>query len=94
MFLVAALITFCVIVMLLTNLGAHNVRRVVGYPFATDLLVHGSIIYMFIGSSTLGLLQAEAAGLLFSLWMRYYRWAWGYERLTKSGWIRYAGRFT
>ena len=94
MFMIAALITFTAIVLLLTNLGAHNVRRVVGYAGWTDFVVHGTIIFLFIDSSTLGLLQAEAAGILFSLWMRYYRWAWGYERLTRGGWVRYAGRFT
>jgi hypothetical protein len=94
MFLVAALITFSVIVLLLTNLGAHWVRRVVGYAAVTDVIVHGTILYLFLGTSTLGLLQAEAAGLMFSFWLRYYRWAWGYERLTSGGWVRYAGRFT
>jgi hypothetical protein len=95
MFLIAASITFAVIWLLLTNLGAHWVRRVVGYQIATDLVVHGSILWMFLGTSTLGLLQAEAAGIMFSVWMCYYRWAWGYERLSlTAGWLRYRGRFT
>ena len=94
MFLIAALITVTAIILLLTNLGAHWVRRVVGYAGWTDVVVHGTILWMFLGTSTLGLLQAEAAGLMFSFWLRYYRWAWGFERLTSKGWIRYAGRFT
>lgn len=97
--IVAAFVTFTVFLLLLHNLSAQTVRRMFGYAVIIDLVMHGTILYMFIGTSTMGLLQAEAAGILMSLYIRAYRWGWGYERYRHWPgygycWVRTAGRFT
>lgn len=90
--LIAALISFFSIALLLTHLPAHWVRRLVGYCGWVDLALHGTVIYLFIGTSTLGLIQAEATACLFSLCLRGYRHFKGFEKLTFKGWRRYAGK--
>jgi hypothetical protein len=90
--LIAALISFFSVSLLLSHLSQTAVRRIVGYCGWVDLLLHGTVIYMFMGTSTLGLIQAEASAIMFSLSLRLYRWMRGYERLTWNGWKRYAGR--
>lgn len=97
--IVAAFVTFTVFVLMLNWLSAQTTRRLFGYAMWIDIFVHGSILYMFFGTSTMGLLQAEAAGILFSLYIRVYRWGWGYERYTAWPgrglcWVRTAGKFT
>jgi hypothetical protein len=91
---VAGFVSFMSFVLLLTHLSKPTMRRLVGYKGFVDVLLHGSILYMFFGTSTMGLLQAEAAGICFSLYLRAYSWAFGYERLRGLRWQRYAGRFT
>lgn len=97
--LVAAFVTFTVFFLLLKHLSPQTVRRLFGYALWIDIALHGSILMMFLGTSTMGLLQAEAAGIMFSLYIRFYRWAWGYERYESWPgrglcWIRYTGKFT
>lgn len=92
--LIAALISFFSVALLLSHLSPSMVRRLVGYCGWVDLLLHGTVIYLFMGTSTLGLIQAEASAILFSLALRGYRYFKGYERLTLDGWKRYAGRLT
>lgn len=91
--LFAAVISFVSFWLMLRHFSPKVMRRVVGYMWVTDLVLHGTILYLFFGTSTLGLIQAEAAGICFSLYLRWYRWAWGFERLHKNGrWYRYHGR--
>lgn len=92
--LIAAFITFGSFALFCTHFSPTFVRRAMGYAIWIDLLMHGTILWMFLGTSTMGLLQAEAAGILFSLSFRVYRWAFGYERLGARGWTRYAGVLT
>lgn len=92
--LIAAFISFGSFALIATALPAHVLRRAMGYAIWIDVLMHISILWMFIGTSTLGLLQAEAAGILFSLSFRVYRWAFGYEKLGLKGWTRYTGVLT
>jgi hypothetical protein len=76
-------------------LGPKFSRRLCGYRTATNLVLHIGIIVLFIGTSTHGLMQAEAAGILFSLWIEAYRWAFGFETWSfRTGWTRYAGHLT
>lgn len=96
---VAAFVTFTVFLLLIHHLSAQAIRRVFGYALFIDITLHATILYMFIGTSTMGLLQAEAAGILFSLYIRFYRWGWGYERYTHWPgrglcWVRWSGKFT
>ena len=90
----AAAVTFVGILLLLAHLPSQWARRLAGYAGPVDVLLHGAVIYIFIGTSTTGLLQAEAAGICVSLLVRTYRWLLGYERLTKRGWNRFAGVLT
>lgn len=89
--LIAALISFGSIAMVLTH-SPRVMYRLAGYAMPVDVLLHGTILWMFLGTSTLGLIQAEAAGILFSLSLRGFRWAFGYERLVKFRWTRFDGR--
>lgn len=89
--LLAAIVSFASIALLLTHLSPRTMLRIAGYAGWVDLVLHGTIIYLFFGTSTLGLLQAEAAGILFSVALRTYRWAFGYERLRAMRWVRHPG---
>lgn len=90
----AALISFVSLWLLSKHLKPRGMRRLVGYAGWVDLVMHGSILWLFLGTSTLGLLQAEAAGIMVSLYLRWYRHYQGFERLTMDGWQRYAGKWT
>lgn len=92
--LIAALISFGSLALLITHLSPRIVRRMMGYALIIDVVMHVGILWMFLGTSTLGLLQAEAAGILFSLSFRVYRALCGYEKLTIKGWVRYPGKLT
>lgn len=92
--LIAAIISFGSFALIATHLSPRFVRRAMGYAIWIDVFMHVSILYMFIGTSTLGLLQAEAAGIMFSLSFRIYRYLFGYERLTIKGWRRFEGKLT
>ena len=93
--LLAALISFGSFALIFTHVRDQKyVRRAMGYAMWIDIVMHGTIMWMFFGTSTLGLIQAEAAGILFSLSFRLYRWLFGYERLTWNGWVRYSGVLT
>lgn len=89
---VMMLISFASFWLLASHMSPRGMRRLVGYKGYVDVVLHCTIIFMFIGTSTDGLLQAEGAGILFSISLRVYRWVFGYERLTTHGWQRYAGR--
>ncbi len=91
---VAMFVTFFSFCLLLNHLSARTMRRMVGYKGYADVVIHGLIFYCFFGTSTMGFLQAEAAGIMFSLYLRIYSWAFGYERISKFRWVRYAGKFT
>lgn len=92
--LIAALITFASLGMLCTHMQGPTIRRCLGYAMWIDIALHGTILWMFLGTSTLGLLQAEAAGIMFSVSLRVMRWGIGYEKLGRKGWVRYAGKFS
>lgn len=92
--LIAALITFGSFALFCTHFSPITVRRAMGYAIWIDLCMHGAILWMFLGTSTMGLLQAEAAGILFSITFRVYRKLFGYEKLSRRGWVRYSGVLT
>lgn len=93
--ILAACVSFAGIWFLLTHLPSRWMRRLVGYKGWVDLALHGSVIMLFFGTSTLGLLQAELAAIMFSVSLRIYRKLFGYEKLQRRGakfvWMRYAG---
>lgn len=88
--IIAAFVSFFSFWLLMKHLSPSTMRKVVARPYLIDFPLHIGILWMFLGTSTLGLLQAEAAGIMFSLYLRWYRWAWGFEMSGK----RFAGRFT
>lgn len=96
MFLIAALVSFASFWLLMSHIPAQCMRRLVGYKGWVDVGLHSTILFLFFGTSTDGLLQAEAAGILFSLYLRAYRWACGYEHFDRTAqrWVRYAGHFS
>lgn len=94
MFLTMALVSFSSFWLLLSHISPRVMRRIVGYKGWADLVLHVTVISLFLGGSTEGLLQAEAAAILFSISLRVYRRLFGYERLARDGWHRYAGIIT
>lgn len=91
--LIATVVSFVSFLLILSHLSPWWLRLLAGYKGITDLCLHGTILYMFFGTSTEGLLQAEAAGILFSLWLRSYRYLAGYSRydFKKKRVVRYTG---
>jgi hypothetical protein len=92
-----ALISFMAMQLLLSHLSNSTMRKLIGYKGYLDVLLHGSVMYVFFGTSTEGLIQAEAAAIMFSLWLRLYAKLFGYERMVRNGWritwVRTPGRF-
>jgi hypothetical protein len=91
-----ALVSFAAFFLLLSHLSSRGMRRLVGYKALADIVLHGTVLFMFFGTSTEGLIQAEAAAVLFSVYLRVYVWAKGWERFDwkQLRWRRFAGRFT
>lgn len=91
-----ALVSFAAFFLLLSHLSSRSMRRLVGYKALADCILHGTVLFMFFGTSTDGLIQAEAAAVLFSVYLRVYVWAKGWERFDwkQLRWRRFAGRFT
>lgn len=93
----AALISFFAMMLIATHLNLVQLRRVLGYTMYVDIALHGTIIALFVGTSTLGLMQAELSAILFSVTLRVARWAIGYSRLSRTGfkfyWRTTRGRF-
>lgn len=89
----AAFVTFISITLLMLNLPPHWMRRAAGYKFLVDLTVFIAIAVYFASASTDGRFQIMAAGILFSLWIRGYRWLFGYEvfDFSKRRWQPYEG---
>jgi len=92
--IVAAFVSFFSFYFLLSHLSPSTRRKMVGYKGVFDVLLHGAVIYLFLGTSTMGLLQAEAAAICFSLYLRGYSHFYGYERLVDGKWQRFAGKLT
>lgn len=75
--LAAALISFFSISLLMNAYLTPATRYKVAGQWAgrIDLLIHSTVILMFVGTSTLGLIQAELAAIIWTLYNRYfYRW--------------------
>lgn len=87
----AALISFVGMVMLMKHIPKTTFRRMVGYKGLIDVVLHGTIIWMFIGTSTMGLMQAELCGIMFSIYLRGYAKLAGYERRVDGVWMFYPG---
>lgn len=87
----AAIITFFAMGLMTMHMSRSTLQRMAGYALWCDLLVHGTVLYVFFGTSTLGLLQAELSAIFFTLALRAYRYMRGYQRLEGGRWITYTG---
>lgn len=87
---IAMFIAFC---FLATWLSAETKRRVVGYGLFADITVHIVLQSMF-GGDAAGRVGLLLAGVLINASMHAYRHFYGHEKLTLSGWQRFAGRLT
>lgn len=92
--LIASFVTFAGIILLMSHLEPQTRRRMSGqWRGRLDLLVHGTIIILFHGTFA-GLVQAELAGIMFSIYLRFYAYAYGYEFKDESGrWMLMAGKW-
>lgn len=72
--LASALVTFLSITLLMTAYVSKDTRRKIAGQWAgrVDLTLHALVILLFVGTSTVGLIQAELAAITFTLYNRYY----------------------
>lgn len=85
-----AIAMYIAFLLLTTWLSPVVKRRVVGYGLLADILVHIILQTMFGGDAN-GRVGLLLAGVLINVTMHSYRWLYGFERLSTSGWKRYAG---
>lgn len=90
----AALISFFGMFLLSMHLSRSAMQRIAGYAMWVDIVLHISVITLFIGTSTLGLMQAELSAIFFTIALRTYRYARGYQRFERTRWVTYAGVMT
>lgn len=83
---------FCSFAFIMLHVNVRSLRKILGYPFFIDILLHGTVFYLVLTTGTIsGLLEAEIAAIIGSISLRIMRKLIGYERLGKRGWIRYRG---
>lgn len=87
----AALITFFAMFCVTWHFERSTCQRIAGYALLVDIVLHTSVFYIFIGTSTLGLMQAELSAIFFTLTIRAYRWTHGYQVLRSGRWVLYPG---
>lgn len=78
------------VIFISTWVSAQTRRRIVGMGLLADIATHIILQSLFggTGEERVGMLFG---GILVNLTMHAYRWAYGYEKLTSHGWVRYAG---
>ena len=67
-----------------------NLRRFMGFPATLDALVVLLLIFMLHGSYV-GMVAAVVGGIAFSAMITLIRRLYGYEELTRKGWVRHDG---
>ena len=87
----AALITFFAMFAMTWHLSRSTCQRIAGYALLVDITVHGTVLWLFLGKSTLGLMQAELSAIFVTLAIRGYRYLYGYQRLHGTTWMLYPG---
>lgn len=92
--LAAALISFLGFSLLCLHLRRTTLQRIAGYAMWFDITVHCTVIYLFMGTSTLGLLQAELSAIFATCALRMYRLLLGYQKLERGKWVTYQGLLT
>lgn len=74
-------------------LQPHTRRRVVGYGLLLDIAVWTTFL-VFFGGTGMERMAAIFASAGVTAFIHTYRYACGFEKLTRRGWVRYAGRLT
>lgn len=87
----ASIITLFSFGMLTWHLSRETMLKIAGYAAIIDVCIHVGVIWMFMGTSTLGLMQAELSAIMFTLALRAYRYLRGYSRLRGTKWVTYRG---
>lgn len=87
----AAMISFFGFILLATHFERRTLLRIAGYAKYVDIVLHCTVIYLFMGTSTLGLMQAELSAIMFTICLRAFRFLFGYERWEAGEWIKYNG---
>jgi len=89
--LTAAFVTFAAFWILTRHLSPQFMRRyVMPNKGKIDVCLHLSVVILFHGTFT-GLMQAEAAAIMMSLYLLSYRKLFGFERRVKGRWVRFPG---
>jgi inner membrane protein involved in colicin E2 resistance len=92
----AALISFFAMSILSLYFSRNAFQRIAGYSMFIDLPMHVGLIYLFLNTSALGLLQAELSAVMITMSLFFYRKLFGYQRLERKGlrlkWKLYHGR--
>lgn len=96
MFFLATFVSFISFWLIMSHISGPTMRKLVGHKGWVDIALHSTILFLFFGTSTEGLLQAEAAGILFSVWLRLYAFLFGYSRFDwrQRRWRHYQGRMS
>jgi len=85
-----ALVTFGGIWMLSGHLTEQTKRRIAGRKALVDVCLHVTIVLLF-HRTFVGLMQAEAAGIMVSIYLRVWRHWYGYEYRKDGRWVRVLG---
>lgn len=84
---------FIAVAAFFTYLKPHTRRRIVGYGLLVDIAIWTLFLTVF-GGTGAERLAGVAASLGVTAFIHGYRWLFGYETLTTSGWVRHPGRLT
>jgi len=85
-----AAVTFTGIWLLTGHLTEQTKRRIAGRAALVDVCLHASIVILF-HRTFAGLMQAEMAGIMVTMYMRTWRKWYGYEYRKAGRWVRVLG---
>lgn len=91
--MINGLTLYIALLFLCSWIPAHWKRRAVGMGLVTDISVHIVLQWLF-GDDAGGRIAMLFAGVLFNATMHLYRKLYGFEKLTGTGWQRFAGSRT
>lgn len=92
---IAALFTFCGLLLMASNLGPNVVPRIYGYNGIIDLIVSAALLSGVMTTGTIsGLMLGIFTGIFISVGLRFGRIWFGYQRWTelpngKRKWVQY-----
>lgn len=84
---------FIAVAAFFTYLQPRTRRRVVGYGLFVDFAVWATFLTVF-GGTGAERLAGVAASLGVTAFIHGYRYLFGYEKLVRRKWVRFAGRLT